>query len=142
MIRYVVDASVGAKWFFEENYAAESRRLLSDGHALFAPDYFRVELVNVAWKKAMRGELSAAAARLVASGIDAAGVWFAPDDALLEPALHLSLEHRVAVYDSLYLALGLREGCQVVTADRPFHDALTAAFPGTMLWVGDVPAAP
>ena len=47
----------------------------------------------------------------------------------------------MAVYDTLYLALGLREGCQVVTADRPFYDALAAAFPGTMLRVGDLPAA-
>jgi predicted nucleic acid-binding protein len=46
-----------------------------------------------------------------------------------------------SVYDALYVALALQEGCQLVTADGRLYNALRPVLPDTMLWVGDLPAS-
>ncbi len=43
-----------------------------------------------------------------------------------------------SIYDSLYVALALRERCKLVTADRRLYNALSLAFSDTMLWVEDI----
>lgn len=40
------------------------------------------------------------------------------------------------VYDSLYLALSLREGCQFVTADEKFANAVGSSFP-SIVWLAN-----
>ena len=64
-----------------------------------------------------------------------------PVGGILARAAELALDFHPSVYDCLYAALALREQCQVVTADRPFYDALRVPFPSTMLWIEDLPAA-
>ena len=41
-------------------------------------------------------------------------------------------------YDSLYLALALREGCPFVTADQKLVNALAGTVPG-VTWLGNWP---
>lgn len=49
MPRYVVDASVAAKWYFEEEHSIEAARLLTDDDVqLLAPDFIRLEVAAVA----------------------------------------------------------------------------------------------
>ena len=55
---YVVDASVAAKWFFDEPLSDESARLLDPSHVLHVPDLFLIEIDSVLCKKIRRGEIS------------------------------------------------------------------------------------
>jgi predicted nucleic acid-binding protein len=58
--------------------------------------------------------------------------------ALLEDAYRLAVAHKRTVYDSLYLALSLRAGCQFVTADEKLVNALGASFP-QVVWLANWP---
>ncbi len=55
---FVVDASVAAKWFFDEPLSAEAARLLDVSHGLHAPDFFSLEIDSILCKKMRRGEIS------------------------------------------------------------------------------------
>jgi predicted nucleic acid-binding protein len=47
---YVVDASVAAKWFFDEPFSDEATRLLDASHTLHVPDFFLLEIAeNLCW---------------------------------------------------------------------------------------------
>ena len=41
---YVIDASIAAKWFFDENLSGAARGVLNQEHRLFAPDFFLLEM--------------------------------------------------------------------------------------------------
>lgn len=120
---YVLDASVVVKWvIFEPGWEqaravaeAASRREL----VILAPDLCLNEAANVLWKHCrLRGELSEAEAtaglRLISSTLGE----LAPSTALIAQALELGLAFNHPVYDCVYVALALREGCQLLTADR------------------------
>jgi predicted nucleic acid-binding protein len=54
------------------------------------------------------------------------------DRDLMDEALDLALSTGQALYDCLYLALSLRQGCEMITADRKFHAAVAAEFPNVL----------
>ena len=56
-----------------------------------------------------------------------------PSALLLAEAYALAVSHRRTVYDSLYLALSLRESCPFVTADERLVHAVAATFPNVSL---------
>jgi predicted nucleic acid-binding protein len=56
MSLFVVDASVGAKWFVPEDHADAAQRLQAPTHQLHVPAFFNVELADIMWKKLRRGE--------------------------------------------------------------------------------------
>ena len=51
MSRYVVDASVAAKWFVPEVHSDAALRLFEGDHSLAVPDLFLSEFGNILWKK-------------------------------------------------------------------------------------------
>jgi predicted nucleic acid-binding protein len=51
---FVVDASVGLKWFIPEVHQADAQRLQSPVCSLHVPTLFDVEICNVLWKKIQR----------------------------------------------------------------------------------------
>ena len=67
MSLYVVDVSVGVKWFIPEVATPDSLRLQTGGHELHVPAFFTVEFANILWKKIRRSEITRADDRLVNS---------------------------------------------------------------------------
>ncbi len=63
---------------------------------------------------------------------------FTPTAELLEDAYKIAVAHSRTVYDALYLALGVREGCQVVTADEKLVNAVGSNFPN-LIWLPNWP---
>ena len=59
-MRLVVDASVAVKWLLEEEYSADARRLLEQGHELYAPRLLASEIGNSLWKNVRTGNWSEA----------------------------------------------------------------------------------
>ena len=51
---------------------------------------------------------------------------------LLVDAFELAITHRRTVYDSLYLALSLRENCKFITADLRLVNAVSHAMPNVV----------
>lgn len=138
----MLDTSVAAKWLFPEVWTDEALRLRSQGHDLLAPDLLATEAMAVIVKRVRRRLLEPDHASAMAEAIPLFPVTLVPTAPLLRASLALAISHEQTIYDSLYVALAVREACPLITADRRLYDALAAAFPGTLLWVGDLPAAP
>lgn len=114
---WVVDASVAAKWFFDEELTDEARALIQSGEPLVAPDLILLEVGSVAWKRVQKGESSARHAMAVAAALPQALSHLVPLGEVCDRALELALHLRHPVYDCAYLALSEARDAPFVTAD-------------------------
>jgi predicted nucleic acid-binding protein len=142
MERLVIDSSVAVKWVIDEPYSSEALRVL-DGYqngdlALLAPDLIYAEVGNVVWKKQMFQGLSEAGAAAAIEAFRDVSFEITSSADLLDDAYRLAVAHQRSVYDSVYLALGAREGCRLITADEKLLNAVGAAI-NDLVWVGDWP---
>lgn len=60
-------------------------------------------------------------------------ITFIPARELLTDALALAIQYERTVYDSLYLALSVREQCQLITAYEKLYNAIGQRFPNMIL---------
>ncbi|MGH6920411.1 MAG: type II toxin-antitoxin system VapC family toxin [Geminicoccaceae bacterium] len=133
----VVDASVAAKWFIEEAGRAQAIRLL-DVTDRQAPDLLLVEVANVVWKKALRGEVSETQAGFICASIAHCFDVLHSSDSLIERAIVVAIDLQHPVYDCLYLACAERAGARLATADRRLIAAVKgSAFAALVLDVDD-----
>ena len=137
----VVDPSVAAKWFLpssREPYSSEARHLLTLYGAnriqFLVPDLFWVEMANVFWK-ALRGRYRVMDQVRTALG-ELAELQFRTEDArrLISPALTIASKFDRALYDSIYVALAMDAGCDLVTADERLVNAAASRLP--VKWIG------
>ena len=136
----VVDVSVAAKWFLEENLSADARRVTSEGNVLHVPDFFFLEMDNILCKWVRRGVIDTSEAGVVRSTLDSAPFGVHATDGLRNDAYALANQTRRSMYDCLYLALAVMLGGRMVTADRRLTDAVSSGPLGEhVLWVADVP---
>ena len=118
-MKWVVDASVAAKWLAPEADSALAEALLDDD--LLAPDLLYAEVGNILWKKQMRGEMDAAAVPLAARWLLQAPLEVVDSASLLADALALAVQLQHSAYDCFYVALAERQDVPMVTADRRLH---------------------
>lgn len=137
MTTYVVDASVAVKWFVDEVHSELARKLIGLDVDRRAPDFLLVEVANTMLKKVRAGDVAAANARGALSRVGRS-VQLAPTAELVPTALELAMEHGRSIYDSLYVALAVREGCRLVTADRRLYNAVSPLLAETMLWIEEL----
>lgn len=117
----VVDASVALKWVVEESGSDKAATLRQE--SLFAPSIWIIEAGNALWRLARRGDITQAEALDRLSRLRRAPVTISGIEADTEAALELSLQIDHPIYECLYLALALRVGTPLITADRKFHAA-------------------
>ena len=142
MTKLVVDASVAIKWFVHEPLSVEARRILDDYQAdtlsILAPDLIYAEVGNIVWKKHIFQGLVADDAKAIVDEFRKLVITVTPTADLLDAAYSLAVSHRRSVYDSLYLALTLRENCQFVTADEKLANAVRYTLP-SVVWLANWP---
>ncbi len=140
MTNLVVDSSVAVKWFSPEPYSTEAREILDQYRngliSFLAPDLINAEFGNIIWKKHVYQGLAASDAQSIVNDFRALQFTFVPGAMLLDDAYRLAVKHQRTVYDSIYLALSLREGCRFVTADERFVNAIGSLFPN-IVWVAN-----
>ncbi len=124
MTRYVVDASVGIKWFVPEVHSELAQQLLSEENLLLVPDLFFPEIGNILWKRVRRGEDSPENARQTLSEFNHVPLEIYDSQPLTPAALEIAMQTDRTVYDSLYLALAVLRQCTMVTADSRLLNAL------------------
>ena len=121
--RLIVDASVAIEWLVEEESSEAALALRDDD--LAAPSLLRIEVANVLRTLAARGQVSEAEARELPALFQSAPMTIVePNDALECAALDLALRLGHPIYDCLYLALAVRMGRTLVTADARFLRSL------------------
>src|ERR1700686_3394750 len=122
--RTVVDASVVVKWFLPEPSDQAALRLLrhyqEESVRLFAPALIMLEVSNVFCKRVRRGEMSAVRAKEAYRLLKINAPVLVDDRELMDEAVMLALASGQALYNCLYLALALRQGSEMITADGSF----------------------
>ena len=138
MSAIVIDSSVAIKWFLPEPFSTEARRLLDSYRtntlSFVAPDLLNAEFGNILWKKQIFHGLAAADAQNVIAEFRKLEFTFISSASLLDEAYRLAVAYQRTVYDSIYLALSIRENCQLVTADERFVNAIGSAIPN-LVWL-------
>ena len=124
----VVDTSVAVKWFVRETGRERALKVL-DARERHAPDLIVAEIGSVAWKKAIRREVTGAQARFICASVRRYFAVLHRSQVLIDRAIDIALRLRHPIYDCLYLACAERTGAPLVTAD----EKLLAALDGTAL---------
>lgn len=136
---YIVDASVAAKWFTEEEHAEEALRLLVGENPLHAPDFFMLEMDNVVCKWVRRGIISEDDGQVVRTTLRQLPIRKHPFALHQDSAYTIASQTGQRVYDCLYVALAAILKGRMVTADRRLYDSLKNGPLGKhLLWVEDV----
>ena len=141
MKRYVLDASVAAKWFLPAEIETLSEealsllRLYAKGEIQFVvPDLFWAEFGNILWKAERQGRCARSTADEAVQAIQELNMPTTPSRALLESAFGIASEFGRTVYDSLYIALGVHSKGEFITADERLVQALSVHLP--VKWLG------
>ena len=140
----VVDASVVLKWQLDdEEYIPQATALRNDFYALgaikaIAPHLLIYEVMNGILTATRRKRLASNKALEVMDNL----MELAVELKEVEPGrvLELALEHNLAAYDAVYLALAESEGCELWTGDGPFYQAVKAELPWVK-WIGNYASA-
>jgi predicted nucleic acid-binding protein len=134
----VVDASVALKWVINESDSAKAHALLIDwsgeGIIMLAPVLFTYEITNILYQNVRKNEITLEKAKSALEDIRFLGIEIdIPQDFSLSRRA-IELAHKFgfgATYDSHYLALAEREGCELWTADTKMWKAVK----GQVSWV-------
>jgi predicted nucleic acid-binding protein len=139
----VVDASVVGKWFpplDQEPLADRAYSLLASwkggGFRLIAPDLIWVEIANVLGKSVRQNRCSRGVAETTLALFRSQNLPTLPASPFMDQALAIAMTHGRTVYDSLYLALAVDSGADLVTADEKLVSALAKQFP--VKWLGAI----
>ncbi len=143
MNRFVLDASVAAKWFLppaQEPLAEEALAVLRDYSQgrlrLLVPDLFWPECGNILWKSVRLKRISRATAEEAIAALAGRNLPTAPSAPLLEDAFAIAWAYDRTVYDGMYVALAVASGAALLTADERLANALAASFP--VRWLGAI----
>ncbi|HBL29460.1 MAG TPA: hypothetical protein DD490_21720 [Acidobacteria bacterium] len=137
--RFVVDASVAAQWYFQEEHSERADRLLEQEGELLAPGLLVVEIATLVWKRARRGEISEAVADRIVAALRQVPLEIRPTADLVTAALPLALHGGLTLHDAFYAALAVKSGCPLVTGDRKLYDLLCrGSLAAHALWIGDL----
>jgi predicted nucleic acid-binding protein len=132
-MRYVLDSSVALKTILPEPDSSKAIQLQEDFHnaihELLAPDIFPIETLNGLAKAERQQRISAGSGWALWKVIMADCPVLHPYVSLLGRAYAIGSSARIAIYDSLYVALAERERCEFVTADDRLVRTLQGSFP-------------
>lgn len=134
----IVDASVALKWALTEQDSEAAGQLIGRGD-LAAPALLHIELGHTLTKLARQRLLSRTDALHAWLDLRQANMLIHDDDALLEPAVELSLALNASLYDCVYLALAEETDDLLVSADEHFIRAVRASseFSGRILTLAE-----
>jgi predicted nucleic acid-binding protein len=133
----VVDSSVVIKWIVPQAYSEKAEEVLVAYQAgelkLLAPDLLNAEVGNILWKYHRFQGLTKSDVQEALEAFKDLDWSIVPSNLLLDDALNLAIDYGRTVYDSLFVALAIREGCQLITADERLVNAVAQKLPQVVL---------
>ena len=115
----VLDASAVVKWFAREDGTERALMLLDSGEAFLAPDILPLEVAATLLRKERAGMVLEGTAMRALAELDTLGIELLPMAPRLRRAAELSMQHRSALFDCLYLCVALERNAGIATFDRP-----------------------
>ncbi len=127
----VLDASVLIQAYVREPDTARVQTLLQGLEApqssrLHVPVFCLLECTNVLWKHIRFHNMPVTYAKTAIGQMTSLPLIVHPATDLLSRALTVGLEHELAIYDALYIALAEQLACPLVTADERQADTADA----------------
>lgn len=139
-MEYVVDASVAIKWYLPEDHSIYAARLPLLDAQLHCPDLMFAEVGNILWKYVIRAECSRNRADTILRELQTLSIKIWDTYKIAEDAFDIACRTKRTFYDSLYLALAVKEDCRMVTADLKLYNALKeTSLKKHILWIEDIP---
>lgn len=135
----VLDASAVVKWFAREDGSETALMLLSGGEAFLAPDILPLEVAATLLRKERAGLVLEGTAMRALAELETLGIELLPMAPRLRRATELSMQHRHALFDCLYLCVALERHAGIATFDRPIATLATRL--SIPLWTTQDPAA-
>ena len=111
----VVDSSIVMRWFIHDRWS-DAAILAADKYRLIAPAFIKVEIANALRSQSRYGSMPVDIALSHLEGLGAQVSVF-EDGPLLPSAFRLAMDRDHPVYDCVYLALAMRQGVPILTAD-------------------------
>jgi predicted nucleic acid-binding protein len=136
----VCDSGIILATLLKERHTDHAEALLTrwkdTDFALAVPYLFGYEMIAAIRKHVVRGTLSAAEGLLARQKALSINVTYYFDNDLLKTAFNLATRlNRPTAYDSQYLALAERLGCEFWTADERLYNATQSSL-GYVRWLG------
>lgn len=120
-MRRVLDTSVVAKWFLQEEGSDRAELYLSDllqgAVRVVVPPLMFYELASIFWQRRKDGLTSADAGSLWAE-LSTLPLDVTSGSDLLPQALSYSFRYEISPYDAVFVVLARNLGCDLVTADH------------------------
>jgi predicted nucleic acid-binding protein len=138
-VTLVLDASAVVKWFAREDGSEAALMLLSGGEAFLAPDILPLEVAATLLRKERAGLVLEGTAMRALAELETLGIELLPMAPRLRRATELSMQHRHALFDCLYLCVALERLAGIATFDRPIATLATRL--SIPLWATQDPAA-
>jgi len=137
-VSLVIDASVAAKWFFNEPHDDEARQLLARRDQFNAPALILAEVANIIWKRHRKKEIGSQHAHAAIRALGQYLPQLYPLDIFSERALAIAIALDHPAYDCFYLACAEMTGGIVITADRRFQGIVAGTpFDGHVMGLKD-----
>lgn len=137
MKNLVVDSGVSVKWLVEEDDSFKALQILKDYRnekiSFLAPDLIYAEFGNIIWKKQIFKGFAPQDADFAVQEFKKISFTLTPITALFDDAFQIAVKYKRTFYDSLYLALSVKENCGFVTADEKFYNSVKQDFPQIIL---------
>jgi len=132
MRNLVVDSGISLKWFIQEDDSDIAQLILdeykNDNIVLLAPNLIYAEFGNIIWKKQIFQNLDPLDTETAIQRFKAVDFILTSNTILFDDAYRIAVKYKRTFYDSLYLALSIREKCEFVTADEKFYNAVKHDF--------------
>lgn len=132
MNRFIIDASVGAKWVFEEELSDKAalllKRIREKEIEIIVPGIFYAELASTCWLKVKRKLATVEESVQALDNLLGSKLYFYSDHELSDVALENALRFDISVYDGMYLALAEIYLAPLVTADQKLLQACQKRF--------------
>jgi len=115
----IIDTNVVAYLLLgTERFVAESRRFMSEVSQGLAPALWEAELANVVWMAIRQGVMTPEEGPRRLALATRLGIHSVPSRTLWQGALVRAVSSGVAVYDTLFVELAVREKLPLATFDR------------------------
>ncbi len=135
MATYVVDASIVIAYLITETYTLQARELFNPlrqpADQFWIPEFCLLECTNVLWKHVSFSGMPIETARQNVVDLLALPLAVIATDEFLASALMIALTNRLAVYDSVYVAMAKKLDCPLISVDQKQARAATQS--GVML---------